>query len=342
MFRALILVGTVPAIVGAHGLPIDVIVQDGKLSPFMVDGTPVFGAGVLESGRLLNTLNTDLPGIGVTNAANGVAIGTVLGLDVTTGLGYWNGESIEPTPGTLKITSPAATNSYAVHSESDLQTGMVWGEYDGKRFWELDGQYQLTSADERPGIYGAMVQLTSPSYASSNPFLLPFVFDPAEAFDDADIDRGRSALFDFFADPSDVNRDGDVSGADIDLLCRSIGSDADVFELTGDGFVDQQDVLAWLASAGSVSGDADLNGEVTLSDFLTLASNFGAAGNPDASWTRGDFDCDGLVAFSDVIELSENFGRIGSTDPQAVPEPASSFLALWASLIGVVVLRRCG
>jgi ELWxxDGT repeat protein len=69
----------------------------------------------------------------------------------------------------------------------------------------------------------------------------------------------------------------------------------------------------------AVAGDADRDGRVALSDFLTLAENFGARGE----WHHGDFNLDGSVAFEDFVLQAENYG-----DPPLrttlVPESANA------------------
>jgi hypothetical protein len=65
-------------------------------------------------------------------------------------------------------------------------------------------------------------------------------------------------------------------------------------------------------------GDANDDGTVTFSDFVSLANNFGAAG---AGWGGGDFNGDGTTAFSDFIILANNFGQtIGGGAFTATPE----------------------
>ena len=60
----------------------------------------------------------------------------------------------------------------------------------------------------------------------------------------------------------------------------------------------------------TLSGDADLNGTVNLSDFNRLAANFGQSSR---RWSRGDFDYNGNVNLSDFNRLAANFGRSGIT-----------------------------
>jgi hypothetical protein len=62
-------------------------------------------------------------------------------------------------------------------------------------------------------------------------------------------------------------------------------------------------------------GDANLDGRVDLSDFLTLRRNFGSAG---VGFEQGDFDFDGQVTLSDFLLLRSNFGS-GASDPDRGP-----------------------
>lgn len=55
----------------------------------------------------------------------------------------------------------------------------------------------------------------------------------------------------------------------------------------------------------AVTGDLNLDGNVSISDFIDLASNFGVSG---ASWAEGDLNYDGSVSIADFIDLAANFG----------------------------------
>ena len=52
-------------------------------------------------------------------------------------------------------------------------------------------------------------------------------------------------------------------------------------------------------------GDADMDGQVSFSDFLILSANFGMS---DADQGDGDFTSDGTVDFEDFLILAEQFG----------------------------------
>jgi autotransporter-associated beta strand protein len=101
----------------------------------------------------------------------------------------------------------------------------------------------------------------------------------------------------------------------------------------------------------TVIGDLNLDGSVTISDFIDLASNFNSAGG----WQEGDLNYDGMVTISDFIDLASNFNQTysGQTLPinpadmkmladfaeahgASVPEPA--LLAL--SLPSLLLVRR--
>lgn len=53
------------------------------------------------------------------------------------------------------------------------------------------------------------------------------------------------------------------------------------------------------------TGDANDDGKVDFTDFLTLSANFGAT---DAVWEDGDFNLDGSVSFEDFLLFSQAFG----------------------------------
>jgi len=52
-------------------------------------------------------------------------------------------------------------------------------------------------------------------------------------------------------------------------------------------------------------GDADMDGQVSFSDFLILSANFGMS---NADQKDGDFDGNGTVDFDDFLILADNFG----------------------------------
>jgi hypothetical protein len=117
------------------------------------------------------------------------------------------------------------------------------------------------------------------------------------------------------------------------------------FDLTGDGKIDGMDLDHWLSIAAAengvaapyVAGDADLSGEVTAADFLSLAENFASG----IEWSQGNFDGNRLIDFADFALLADSFART-ERGSAAVPEPSTFNLAgfAFAALVGVCLRRH--
>lgn len=148
---------------------------------------------------------------------------------------------------------------------------------------------------------------------------------------------GLDLIEGFTLSVGDLDGDGQLTVADIDMLCSEVaaGSHPMHADLSGDGLVDGDDVSLLLASANRRPGDADFDGRVEFGDFLAVANNFGEKGK---TWSHGDFDCNGEVAFLDFLTLADNFGESGG-DIAATPEPEASALLL-AALTVLVSLRK--
>lgn len=72
-------------------------------------------------------------------------------------------------------------------------------------------------------------------------------------------------------------------------------------------FMGQAVVASSILLRYTAPGDANLDGKVDFSDFVTLSSHFGQ--NASSGWDLGDFNYDGVINFADFILLSSNFGR---------------------------------
>jgi autotransporter-associated beta strand protein len=80
-------------------------------------------------------------------------------------------------------------------------------------------------------------------------------------------------------------------------------------------------------------GDADNSGQVTTSDFTTMAQHFGSV---SARWQDGDFNYDGVVNALDFNAIATNFGAAAIPAPvlgSVVPEPVSLGLLGCAGLL---------
>jgi hypothetical protein len=93
----------------------------------------------------------------------------------------------------------------------------------------------------------------------------------------------------------------------------------------------------------ALSGDADLDNDVDLSDLSVLAAHYALAAG--GTWNTGDFDFDGDVDLSDLSALASNYGQ-GTTQAYAdfqslasVPEPVIGLHAFVLSVFGAVRRR---
>jgi len=88
-------------------------------------------------------------------------------------------------------------------------------------------------------------------------------------------------------------------------------------------------------------GDLNLDGTVSIADFIELAAHFNQSG-ADITWQEGDVNYDNTVSIADFIELSSNFNGSysGAVSPTSIPEPAAGFLLLGLTAIGHRPRRR--
>jgi hypothetical protein len=80
-------------------------------------------------------------------------------------------------------------------------------------------------------------------------------------------------------------------------------------------------------------GDLNLDGLVTISDFIDLASNF----NSEGTWQQGDMNYDGRITISDFIDLASNFGGTYSGEALPISPQDQQSLSAFAASIGASV-----
>ncbi len=298
-------------------------------------------------------LSSETPGITVTFPANGLAAGTRLDLEIQQGLLFWDGSNLTAPATSLRVQVPAADNeghliespvsSYLVSEDSRVLQGMHWGTYSGNSFWEADGLFFLESMSAPHGVYGLVYRVNSVSYRSSEPFLVPFVFDPTNRWTLAQRQEGIQLLKTAVRPQSgDFDDDGDFDCGDVDSLVAAIGQTSPPldFDLTWDGQVDGDDLEVWLADAGSarlashqplLPGDANLDGLVDGSDFSAWNA-FKFTQRP--SWCSGDFNADGFVDGSDFNTWNgAKFTASARGGVLVVGEPVLSLGAVFAAAI---------
>lgn len=132
----------------------------------------------------------------------------------------------------------------------------------------------------------------------------------------------------------DFNVDLALDCADVDALVSEIanGGMQFVFDLTGDGLVNTDDLDLWLVEAGTFNvggaylpGDANLDGVVDGSDFIVWNTNKFTSGN---GWCGADFNADGVTDGSDFIIWNSNKFLSSTASAATVPEPNAAQLAL--------------
>jgi cytochrome c peroxidase len=148
-----------------------------------------------------------------------------------------------------------------------------------------------------------------------------------------------------FVLPCDFNDDETCGINDLNLLLAEgpvvngvdVNVDNGLFDLDGDGVIDNTDVAVWLQQAAEsnglaspyAAGDANLDGVVDGSDFnLWFAGKFGAT----TDWDGGDFNGDGVVDVSDFNHWNASSVTLSLPrfPTEHLPEPA----ALWLFLAG--------
>ena len=139
--------------------------------------------------------------------------------------------------------------------------------------------------------------------------------------------------------------EGALGSANYTLTSLIPGGGGNVIgDCSGDGSLDVMDFAcistveernAVLSELGTLAGDFNGDVAVDVNDFLLLSRNFNAT---DVGYANGDANIDGVVDVSDFLELSRNFGKTVSAS--AVPEPATSLMAVVAALVGLTLRRR--
>ncbi len=337
--------------------------HSGSINLFVNPDNQIYPLEIFELPQLVKYLGIEIsmngPGFGVNFPSNGVLFDTSFSVDVVSDLMYWDGIGLSATTASFQMFAPIFDNQgeliqspvseYNITSSTGFQSGMTWGTYNGANFWEAHALNFLWPLDAAPGIYGTVLRIHASQHESSNPFVVPFVYDPDNQWSGADeqlgVSRMREAAAAIFT--ADLNLDGHVDTDDADLMVAEIvaGTNLPTFDLTDDGIVDQNDMEAWLWHSGVAtlphassyrSGDANLDGVVDGQDFIVWNSH---KFSNTSAWSQGDFNADGVTDGRDFIVWNQN--KFTASDRVTfVPEPMSTLLLYFFAAVALRVWPR--
>ena len=148
-----------------------------------------------------------------------------------------------------------------------------------------------------------------------------------------------------FATPGDYNADGAVDVADIDLQSAAMkdpNPDLGTFDENGDGEVNFDDRLIWVKTHRKTRvGDANLDGEFSSGDLVSVFAAGKYETGDMASWAEGDWDGDMTFGSGDLVAAFSDGGyEQGPLAARAVPEPTSICLLSVALVLSVIGRRR--
>jgi hypothetical protein len=156
------------------------------------------------------------------------------------------------------------------------------------------------------GGFGESVTYSFPSFSVANPYLIDSNDDQRPELIVPTM-NGFLLVPNFGAtNPGDLNRDNEITPADIDLLCAAVvEGNSDVrFDLNQDAQVSTADVDYFLASiARTIPGDVNFDGVFNSSDLVSLfqIGKYEDGVPKNSRWSEGDFNCDGDFTTADFV-----------------------------------------
>jgi hypothetical protein len=141
----------------------------------------------------------------------------------------------------------------------------------------------------------------------------------------------------------DFNGNGVLDAPDIDDLSgqSAEGIHPAAYDLNADALVDSADIEVWVRELfHSWMGDADLDGQFSSTDLVTVLASGSYEADIDSAWSTGDFNGDRRTNSTDlVVALADGGYEAGPRAAvAAVPEPSGVSIAL-LGLVIVGILR---
>jgi hypothetical protein len=117
--------------------------------------------------------------------------------------------------------------------------------------------------------------------------------------------------------PGDLDADGNLDAADIDLLCSAIrtGSTDAIFDLNGDRSITRSDMDTMIDDLiGTSYGDANLDGVFNSRDLVVIfqAGEYEDAALGNSTWAEGDWNCDGDFTTADLVLAFQRGGYVAA------------------------------
>ncbi len=218
-----------------------------------LQGSPQVSTGIFEG--FFGALSQQNPGFSASN--NVFQMGDSLGFNVVEPLLYSVGDGVSAPPGSEYIEINKSSSSIEVRATSEFEEGFILGEVGSFGGIHEHMEYVLLGESDppTPGVYGLVIEVTSPGYEASDPLLVALAHLDGD-FDTLGQIREGVAHLTAYAFPivGDLNRDGTVNLEDFAILKENFG----------------------ISDAGWSEGDLTGDGIVGLPDFTELKSNFGS------------------------------------------------------------------
>jgi hypothetical protein len=137
----------------------------------------------------------------------------------------------------------------------------------------------------------------------------------------------------------DLNGDGQINSADIDLVCNAIGRGDLEFDWNGDGSLDEADLDVFLRDIlRTTVGDANVDGIFNSSDLVLIfqGGEYEDTIPGNSSWGEGDWNCDRDFNSRDFVIAFQNGAYVRAAQRSSAQQRPADRLRLSRVLPGAV------